>query len=85
MIGISNPLPALCVACGVERSDADVNDDGACSECFGDSQAKAARQLEQERADQFQWLSGEWFDRANKAERQFYAATNYPSDCKGAA
>lgn len=61
MIGVANPLPPLCVACGIELPDADVNDDGACAECFGESQAKAAAQLEKERGEQLRYLCWEWF------------------------
>jgi hypothetical protein len=79
MIGTSSPLPPLCLSCGIELSDSDVNDDGACAECFAESQAKAIRQLEKERADQFQWLSGEWFTERSplalerRAEQQWEA------------
>lgn len=71
MIGVSNPLPALCVACGIELPDADVSDDGACAGCFGESQTKAAAQLEKERADQFRWLSGEWFAKSHLVRMPF--------------
>lgn len=71
MIGVSNPLPALCVACGDELPDEPTNNDGACAECFAESQAKAAAQLESERADQFRWLSGEWFAKSHLCRMPF--------------
>lgn len=71
MIGVSSPLPAPCVSCGGDLTDADVNDDGACAECFGESRAKAAAQLEKERADQFRWLSAEWFAKSHLCRMPF--------------
>jgi hypothetical protein len=60
MIGVSDLTP-LCVACGVELTDVDDNDDGACSPCFAESRAKAAAQQAKERAEQFRYLSNDWF------------------------
>lgn len=59
---------------------------GVCTACFEDSQAKAAAQLAKEQAEQFRYASLEWFEEFSpeaterKAERYFYAATNYAGE-----
>ena len=62
MIGLSDVTPARCCCCGAELPDEPhEGNDGSCLACWQESQAVAAKQLEQERADQFQWESREWF------------------------
>lgn len=69
----ANPLPACCCSCGDTLPDEPHagEGDGACAECFGESQVKAAAQLEKERGEQFRWLSGEWFRTAHLVRLPF--------------
>jgi hypothetical protein len=72
VIGLYDVAPAQCVACGAELPDEPhEGNDGSCLACWEESQAKAAAQLEKERADQFQWLSGEWFRTAHLVRLPF--------------
>lgn len=68
MIGVSSPLPPLCLACGLSEA---TSDDGACADCFADSQAKAVVQLAKERAEKFRFASLEWFTSADYVRLPF--------------
>ena len=57
MIGISNPLPPLCVACGSRREEECEDPTGdACNDCFFESE----RAVAEESIREFRWLSKNW-------------------------
>ena len=68
MIGVCSRLPAACLDCGAELPEEprDAEQDGCCADCS----SKAAQAVAQERADEFQWQSLEWFRREALYERQ---------------
>lgn len=57
MIGVANPLPPLCTACGT-RIDYEPEDATglACNDCFADSERKAA----EENIRDFRWCARNW-------------------------
>ncbi len=59
----------ICIACGAEVAT-QPNDPTAqaCDACFADSEAKAATARQAEAADEFRWMSHEWF-RTSHLER----------------